>query len=172
MLAAISEYRAFLDTLGTAYPALEWGLRWSECHAPKESTICLLHRDYRTGNYLVENGHLQAILDWEFTGWGDAREDIGWFTARYWRFSRPDLEAGGIGHLSDFLDGYREVSGLALTSEELAYWQVMGTLRWAVIALQQAQRHLSGVEPSLELALTARLLPELELEILRLTGEA
>ncbi|MNF12535.1 hypothetical protein D3C80_2140590 [compost metagenome] len=48
----------------------------------------------------------------------------------------------------------------------------MATLRWAVIALQQTQRHLSGEEPSLELALTGRLLPELELEILRLTSGA
>jgi len=46
----------------------------------------------------------------------------------------------------------------------------MATLRWAVIALQQGQRHLSGEEPSLELALTARMLPELELDILNMTG--
>ena len=38
---------------------------------------CLLHRDYRTGNYLVHEGRLAAVLDWEFAGWGDAREDLG-----------------------------------------------------------------------------------------------
>ena len=41
-------------------------------------------------------------------------------------------------------------------------------IRWAVIALQQAERHLSGREPSLELALTGRISAELELEALRL----
>jgi hypothetical protein len=46
----------------------------------------------------------------------------------------------------------------------------MATLRWAIIAQQQAQRHLSGEEPSLELALTGTRVPELELDILRLTG--
>ncbi|WP_313027549.1 phosphotransferase family protein [Pseudomonas lopnurensis] len=171
-LAAIAAYREFLDQHERAHPVLEWGLRWCELNAPRESDICLLHRDYRTGNYLAGEGGLQAVLDWEFTGWGDAREDIGWFTARCWRFARPDLEAGGIGRLDDFLRGYREVSTLHIDREQLDYWQVMATLRWAVIALQQAQRHLSGEEPSLELALTGRLLPELELEILRLTTGA
>jgi len=171
-LAAIATYRAFLDSLQSAHPVLEWGLRWCELNAPSDSVICLLHRDYRTGNYLAGDGGLQAVLDWEFTGWGDAREDIGWFTARCWRFARADLEAGGIGQLDDFLRGYREVSALHIDREQLDYWQVMATLRWAVIALQQAQRHLSGEEPSLELALTARLLPELELDILRLTTGA
>ena len=42
-------------------------------------------------------------------------------------------------------------------------------LRWAVIALQQARRHLAGGETSLELALTGRIVHELEYEIMQLT---
>ncbi|MCV6337090.1 phosphotransferase family protein [Pseudomonas aeruginosa] len=169
-LATIDAYRHYLDTLADAYPVLEWGLRWCELHAPHNGTLCLLHRDYRTGNYLASEQGLEAVLDWEFTGWGDPCEDLGWFTARCWRFTRPDLEAGGIGQLEDFLGGYHEVSPLRIERSQLHYWQVMATLRWAVIALQQGQRHLSGEEPSIELALTARLLPELELDILHMTG--
>jgi len=37
-------------------------------------------------------------------------------------------------------------------------------------ACQQAARHVCGGEESLELALTAHVVPELELEVLRLTG--
>ena len=58
--------------------------------------ITLIHRDYRTGNYLVDEGRLAGVLDWEFAGWGDPREDIGWFTARCWRFGGVEREAGGI----------------------------------------------------------------------------
>jgi len=172
-LNTISAYRRYLDTLNEAYPVLEWGLRWCELNVPPSTGLCLLHRDYRTGNYLASERGLEAVLDWEFTGWGDPCEDLGWFTARCWRFTRPDLEAGGIGKLDDFLSGYHKVSPLRIERSQLHYWQVMATLRWAVIALQQGQRHLSGEEPSLELALTACLLPELELDILELTsGEA
>ncbi|MGN8275855.1 phosphotransferase family protein [Pseudomonas sp. SMN5] len=169
-LVTISAYRRYLDTLTDAYPVLEWGLRWCELHAPRDSSLCLLHRDYRTGNYLASEQGLEAVLDWEFAGWGDPCEDLGWFTARCWRFTRPDLEAGGIGQLEDFLHGYHQVSSRRIERSQLHYWQVMATLRWAVIALQQGQRHLSGEEPSIELALTGRLLPELELDILHMTG--
>lgn len=171
-LAAIADYRAFLDTLDEPQPVLEWGLRWCERHAPEPLPLRLIHRDFRTGNYLVDGGRLSGVLDWEFAAFGDPREDLGWFSARCWRFAAPQCEAGGIGHLDDFLDAYHRAGGIAVRRSDLVYWQVMAHLRWAVIALQQAQRHLSGQERSLELALTGRLLPDLEIEILHLTREA
>ena len=45
-------------------------------------------------------------------------------------------------------------------------------MRWAVIALQQADRFVSGGERNLELALTAHIVPELEFEILSETAPA
>jgi aminoglycoside phosphotransferase (APT) family kinase protein len=171
-LAAIADYRAYLDRLDDAYPALEWGLRWCERHAPSASTITLIHRDYRTGNYLVEGGRLAGVLDWEFAGWGDPREDLGWFTARCWRFAAVDREAGGIASSDPFLAGYESIAGWRISRSELDYWQLMAHLRWAVIALQQAQRHLVGGERSLELALTGRIVHELEYEALQLTARS
>ena len=130
--------------------------------------MALIHRDYRTGNYLVDAGRTSGVLDWEFAGWGDPREDLGWFTARCWRFGGVDREAGGIAPLEPFLRGYESVAGHRPSRADLDYWQVMAHLRWAVIALQQAQRHRSGGERSLELALTGRIVDELEYEALRL----
>jgi len=167
-LAAIAEYRSWLDRLDDAYPALEWGLRWCERHAPTAFDITLIHRDYRTGNYLVDEGRLAGVLDWEFAGWGDPREDIGWVTARCWRFSGAEREAGGIAPIEPFLTGYEAVAGRRISRADLDYWQVMAHLRWAIIALQQAQRHTGGGERSLELALTGRIVHELEYEVLQL----
>ncbi|HJU22860.1 MAG TPA: phosphotransferase family protein [Casimicrobiaceae bacterium] len=168
-LASIEQYRRWLDALDDAYPALEWGLRWCELRAPATFDVTLIHRDYRTGNYLVDDGRLVAVLDWEFAEFGDPREDLGWFTARCWRFARPDLEAGGIAPLEPFLEGYEAHGGRAVSRSDLGYWQALAHLRWAIIALQQARRHREG-ERSLELALTGRIVHELEYEALRLTG--
>jgi aminoglycoside phosphotransferase (APT) family kinase protein len=167
-LESVADYRRHLDGLDDTYPALEWGLRWCERHAPASFRVTLVHRDYRTGNYLVERGRLRGVLDWEFAGWGDPREDLGWLTARCWRFNGAEREGGGIGSVEPFLDGYASVAGTRPSRAELTYWQVMAHLRWAVIALQQARRHAAGGERSLELALTGRIVHELEYEVLRL----
>lgn len=169
-LAEVATLRASLDAIGATRPALEWGLRWAERHAPDCPAPTLVHRDFRTGNYMVDANGLTAILDWEFAGWGDPMADIGWFCAECWRFSRTALEAGGIAPRAAFYRGYTAESGRSIDEAAVAYWEVMAHLRWAVIALEQGFRHISGREPSLELALTGRLTPELERTILRDTA--
>ena len=169
-MASIHQYLGFLDTLSGHFPVIEWGLRWLLLNKPEPVVSSLIHRDFRTGNFMVDRGGLSGILDWEFTGWGDWREDVGWFTAKCWRFGRSNSAAGGIGDLADFMEGYASVSPKSLSSEDLRYWQVMAHVRWAIVAVQQSERHLSGQQRSLELALTGRMVPELELEILELTG--
>jgi len=96
-------------------------------------------------------------------------EDIGWFCARCWRFGAVAREAGGIGARDDFYRGYESVSGKPLDREQARYWEVMAHMNWAVIAIQQAERHVSGEETSLLLALTGHIVPELEYEILTMT---
>ena len=165
----IASYRGYLDRMPEPHPVLEWGLRWCEVNAPVQEETTFIHRDYRTGNYLVDNGGLAGVLDWEFAAFGNPFEDVGWIFARCWRFAGKHLPAGGIAEADDFLVPYQQAAGRTVTAQALVYWQVMAHVRWAIIALQQAQRHLSGSEPSLELALTGRIVAELEHEIMALT---
>ncbi|MGF1594882.1 MAG: phosphotransferase family protein [Kiloniellaceae bacterium] len=169
--AAVARYRRYLDDLGGGYPALEWGLRWCELHAPPPQGPVLVHQDFRTGNYMVDRQGLTGILDWEFADWGDPMSDIGWFCAACWRYAHPELEAGGIAPRGPFYRGYEAVLGRRIDAEVVAFWEVMAHIRWAVIALQQGARALAGGEDSLELALTGRVHPPaLEAEILRQTA--
>jgi aminoglycoside phosphotransferase (APT) family kinase protein len=161
--------RDYLDTLDEPHPVLEWGLRWCERHAPPNEETTFVHRDFRTGNYLVHEGNLAGLLDWEFAALGNPLEDIGWICAKCWCFRHEHHIVGGVADLDDFIPAYEAASGRKVPPEALRYWQVMAHIRWAIIALQQAQRHLSGVEPSLELALTGKIVAELEWEILQLT---
>ncbi|MFI5019871.1 MAG: phosphotransferase, partial [Dongiales bacterium] len=160
--------RAHLDRWERGHPVLEWGLRRLELSARDVRDIVLIHQDFRTGNYMIDAAGLTGILDWEFATWGDPMTDIGWFCARCWRFGAEELEAGGIAPRADFYRGYEQASGRRIDAAAVHFWESMAHIRWAVIALQQAHRHIAGGERSLELALTGRLVPELELSTIAL----
>lgn len=165
-LARVATYRQLLDSIDAASPVLEWALRRLERAAPATTELVLCHEDLRTGNFLVEAGELSAILDWEFALWGDRHEDLGWLLCRSWRFGRPQREVGGIGSRDTLYAGYEAEAGVVIDRAIVPYWELMASVRWAVIALLQADRHFSGREASLELALTAQVVPELERDIL------
>lgn len=161
-VAEIAQWRRELNTLPGAWPALEWGLRWCENHLPpRPDELCLVHGDFRSGNYMVEpaSGWLTGILDWEFASWGDPMSDLGWFCAACWRFDRPDLEAGGIGTRASLYAAYEAASGRSPDPSAVYFWEVLAHIRWAIIAIQQGLRFFKGGEQSLDLALTGRLRP-------------
>src|SRR5689334_203261 len=164
----IAGFRAYLDGHPTPRPVLEWGIRWLETHIPSPADLVLCHHDFRTGNYLLDGPELTGILDWEFAGWGDPHEDIGWFCCKGWRFARLDREAGGIADRGSFYGGYESASGRAIDPGRIFFWEVLASVRWAIIALQQSDRYMIGGERNLDLALTGRRATECELEILML----
>ncbi|MBL8672699.1 MAG: phosphotransferase family protein [Alphaproteobacteria bacterium] len=165
-LARVAEYRAHLDALPTAHPVLEWGLRWLERHAPPQVPATLCHGDFRTGNYMVDDGQLTALLDWEFASWSDPMEDLGYICAKAWRFGATGKRLGGIAPLDPFKRGYARVAPAGLPWGQLDYWEIMGTVRWGLVAVQQGERHISGGQASLELALTGRMVAEMEQDLL------
>ena len=162
----IAAMRTRLDAAGTPRPPLEYGLRMMERRGATPLPPVVCHNDFRTGNTMQHDRRITAVLDWEFAGWGDPHEDLGWFTARCWRFGQVALEAGGIGPMDAFLAGYGSEAGWQPDPARVRFWQLGATIRWAVIAADQAARHLSGREPSLELALTGHMVPELEWDVL------
>lgn len=111
---------------------------------------------------------LALVLRERLDALGRPQPVIEWDSARS---SAIRHAAGGIGPRETFYRAYEAESGHTIDREAVRSWELMATLRWAVIALAQAERHLSGREPSLELALTGHIVPELEMDVLRLTAE-
>ena len=172
----IAALRAALDHRPQPRPVLEWGLRWLETHLPEPVEPVLCHRDFRTGNYLLAVAGakmaLAAILDWEFAGWSDPHEDIGWFCCKAWRFARLDREAGGIAGRQHFYRGYESEADRRIDPQRAHFWEILASVRWAVMALQQSERCTEAGERNLDLALTGRRATESEFEILMLLDPA
>ncbi len=165
--ATLSALYAVLDQRGEARPALEWGLARLAATLPRAVTPVLCHGDFRVGNVLIEAGRFETLLDWEFACWNDPAADIGWLCVRHWRRGRAG-EASGVTSAADFLDRYQRHGGVVIDPPRLRWWQLANTIRWALIALAQADRFISGEDPSTDRAITGRRLPGIEAEILTL----
>ena len=157
------------EGFGEPRPALDIGFRWLERHRPAPTTEHVVHGDFRNGNLLIGPGGVRGVLDWELVHRGDPHEDLGWLCVKAWRFGAA-APVGGFGSRVELLDGYAEAGGTRLDPEVVRWWEVYGTLRWALLCRSQAERHLSGAEPSVELAALGRRVCEQEHDLLLALG--
>jgi aminoglycoside phosphotransferase (APT) family kinase protein len=165
----IASLRATLDRLDQPQPVFELALSWLDRRKPVPAAQpVLVHGDYRTGNYLADESGVTAILDWEGAHLGDPIEDLGWLCVKSWRFGQIDRPAGGFGDRAQLWRAYERAGGGAVDPARAHWWEVFGTVRWGVICLTQAWRHLSGTVKSMELASIGRRAVETEVDLLQL----
>jgi aminoglycoside phosphotransferase (APT) family kinase protein len=165
----LSEWRNRLDEMGDTTATFEWAFRWLAANRPPPTPPRLVHGDFRMGNVIVDDSGLAAVLDWELVHIGEVYEDLAWFCIWAWRFGAPDsLGAGGLGSVESFLTAYEEAAGIDLDRDVFRWWLTVATLRWGVICRFQAERHLSGQTPSVELAAIGRRVSETEWDVLDL----
>lgn len=167
---AVDAWQAALEATGEPLPVAELGLRWLRRNRPPPGPLTLVHGDFRLGNFAVSGEGLEAVLDWELCHLGDPAEDVGWLCVRSWRYGGQGRVAG-LARLDDFLAAYERLGGPPLEPERVHFWEVLGNVKWAIICAQQAQRHLSGAERSLELASLGRRICEPEWDFLSLVLE-
>jgi aminoglycoside phosphotransferase (APT) family kinase protein len=165
---ALDSLAGRLDRFAEPHPALELALRWLREQAPGCPGLVLVHGDFRVGNLMVGPAGLVGVFDWEFAHVGAPAEDLAWPCVRSWRFGQDALRLGGVGEPEEFLDAYERAGGRAIDRRTTHYWEVLGNFRWAVGCIAQANRHLSGQAPSIELASLGRRTAEMELELLDL----
>lgn len=115
---------------------LEWAAIWFKTHAPAAPGISIVHGDFRIGNFLVADGDITAILDWEIVRLGDPIEDLGWICMHAWRGRSPYMC-----HLltrDELCERYQQLTGVAVDSRALRYWEAFGTFKLAVMHLGAA----------------------------------
>jgi Domain of unknown function (DUF6285) len=111
------------------------------------------------------------VLDWELAHRGDPRQDLGWLCTKAWRFGSAS-PVGGFGARADLMAGYAAGGGTPPDGETQRWWELYGTVRWALLCRRQAERYLADGEPSIELAVLGRRVCEQEYDILLALGHA
>jgi aminoglycoside phosphotransferase (APT) family kinase protein len=164
-----AEQLALLESLhrsvGQPVPTFELGLRWLHDNLPPPGPLCLVHGDFRMGNFLLDEHGLVAVLDWELAHLGDPMEDIAWLCTRAWRFGGPG-EVGGFASRDDFSVAYGDVD-----PGRVRFWDVLAALKWGVICQLQSFPHLRGEVRSVERAAIGRRVTEAELDLLLVLEE-
>jgi aminoglycoside phosphotransferase (APT) family kinase protein len=168
---AVERFYEELDSVGEPHPAIEYGLAWVRERLGSARAPTFVHGDFRLGNLAVTD-RLVAVLDWEFAHVGDPVEDVAWPLVRAWRFGADSRRLGGVGDVEPYLDRYDELTGRAVTLDELLVWEVFGNVKWAIGCLTQSRRHLDGQDRSVEYAVLGRMAAEMEYELLDLIDRA
>ena len=168
---ALGEAMELYEGFAEPRPALEIGLRWLARHRPPASADGLVHGDFRTGNLMVSRDRLRGVLDWELAHRGDPMQDLGWLCTKAWRFGSAQ-PAGGFGTRADLMAGYAEGGGIPPDEATQRWWELCGTVRWALLCRRQAERYLADSEPSIELAVLGRRVCEQEWDVLLALGYA
>ncbi len=168
---ALSQVTGLYEDFAEPRPALEIGLRWLAAHRPEGSADGLVHGDFRTGNLIVAQDGLRGVLDWELVHRGDPMHDLGWLCTKAWRFGSAN-PVGGFGARADLMSGYAEGGGIPPDEATQRWWELYGTVRWALLCRRQAARYLSDGEPSIELAVLGRRVCEQEYDVLLALGYA
>jgi aminoglycoside phosphotransferase (APT) family kinase protein len=163
----VASLRTVLAGFEQVSPVFELVLAELEQARPRPRGPVLVHGDLRLGNLIVGPDGLAAVLDWELCHAGEPGEDLGWLCVKAWRFGAP-LPVAGVGSREELLAAYRAAGGADVSPEELRWWEILGTLRWGVICMTQAQAHLSGAYRSVELAAIGRRVAEQEWDLLLL----
>jgi aminoglycoside phosphotransferase (APT) family kinase protein len=157
-----------LEALYEPRPVLELGLRWLLTHRPAGGCpATVVHGDFRNGNLIVGSDGVRAVLDWENVHLGNPAEDLGWICVKAWRFGGTP-PVGGFGTYQQLLDGYAAGGGQPIDLETVKWWETLGTVRWGLGCIAQAQRHLDGSVRSVELAAIGRRACEQEWDLLKL----
>ncbi len=151
VLAELATWRAMYEETSRVDPLLDIAFQWLECHQPDPGgSVVLTHGDAGPGNFLFADGHLTALIDWEFAHLGDPMDDLAWFSMRCVMEPVPDFAAS--------LRDYERFSGHPIDRVRLLYHRVLVSTRVVVIR----HRNVTG-EPAhaiVSKALNRRLLVE------------
>jgi len=158
-------WRATLDRLDQPRPAFEIAFRWLAANRPAVQPRRIVHGDFRLGNLVVDSNGLAAVLDWELAHRGSPLEDLGWLCVKAWRFGAAPPVAG-LGDYDELIAAYESAGGRPVDRSALHWWETLGTLKWGIICMLQADKHLSGAARSVELATIGRRVCENEWDVL------
>lgn len=143
MLAEVARWRGlWLETRLGPDPLLAGAMRWLETTIPRlPERLSIVHGDPGFQNQLAHEGHLTALIDWEFTHAGDPIENLS--------FLKPFIEQRLP--WAEFMAIYRTHGGGDYDDELGVYYRVWHGVRFTVCTLLAMRAFATGENPELRM---------------------
>ena len=109
-------------------PSSNAAVAWLKANLASSGRLTLCHGDYRIGNFMVRDGRIVAVFDWELAHIGDPVEDIAYSGLPLFRGRNPDAVApAAAGGVLRALRGADRRCGS--TPEVFHFWTVLGLVK-------------------------------------------
>ncbi len=160
-------YEGYL-ALEMPVPTIDHAAQWLRAHLPPVVPPALVHGDFRSGNVIVDEKGIAAVLDWENAGLGDPLRDLAWVCVNSWRYGVSEKPVGGFGEIDDLFAGYEAHTGEPVDRDAFHFWQVFGSFWWACTTLRLASSYRDGTVRSSDRVVIGRRCSEAEIDLVNL----
>lgn len=131
-------------------PLMEVAAGWLRANMPPIDHVCVVHGDYRSGNFMFDedSGEITAVLDWEMGLLGDYHHDLSYTMQPNAGSYGEDGEflVAGLVSRPEFLDLYREYSGLPVDPARLEYYEILNARHCTISSHGTAPRVALGAK--------------------------
>ncbi|MCY3584074.1 MAG: phosphotransferase family protein [Acidimicrobiales bacterium] len=149
----IDKWESLIEASGhEGHPILSDLIGWLRHNAPPAERLTLVHGAFRTGNLLIDDDRISAVLDWELQVIGDPMYDVAYVLT--------ELNREGTDLLSNvvprelFFERYQRATGIEIDEQRCAYYQLLYAMRSAAFWMSAAGLYADGATTDLRLART------------------
>ena len=138
-------------------PILTDLIAWLEANAPSSEHVSLVHGAYRTGNLLIDNDRISAVLDWELQVLGDPMYDVAYVLSDLNREGTPLLS--NLVERDAFCRDYEQQTGFTIDEKRCRYYNALYAMRSVAFWMSASGLYASGRSDDIRLARTAWSVP-------------
>ena len=154
----IAKWRELIDVSDHApEPILTDLICWLEANIPPSDRVTLVHGAYRTGNLLIEDDRVSAVLDWELQVLGDPMYDVAYVLSDLNREGTPLLS--NLVERDAFFRDYEALTGYAIDEAACRYYDALYAMRSVAFWMSASGLYAAGRSDDLRLARTAWSVP-------------
>jgi len=157
-LREIAKWESLIDqSIRKPEPVLTELLMWLKANAPETRRLAFVHGAYRTGNLIIKDDAIAAIIDWELQVIGDPMYDVAYVLSNLNSEGSPLLSC--VIEREFFLDYYQRLTGLTIDLEVCRYYEILYMMRSTAFWLSASGLFAEGKNKDLRLARTTYSVP-------------